>query len=151
MPTFDVSVRGKTYRIDIPDPGASPLQVIVDGQPFLVEIRGPEAPPPASPLAPPPAPAPEPPALPAHTAQSAAPTAAASEGAGREVRAPMPGTVLSVEVAPGDLVDAGKLLLILDAMKMKNPIRAASPGTVSEVHVTPGVSVSHGDLLITLT
>ena len=42
MPAFDVTIQGKTYHVEIPDPGASPLQVVVDGQPFEVGIVGTE-------------------------------------------------------------------------------------------------------------
>ena len=43
MPTFDVTIQGKTYHVEIPDPGATPLQVIVDGEPFDVEVAGVES------------------------------------------------------------------------------------------------------------
>ena len=66
----------------------------------------------------------------------------------RELRAPMPGLVLSVGVAPGDRVTAGTPLLVLEAMKMENEIRADAEGTVRTVHVRPGDAVTKGTPLV---
>ncbi|MCI0476820.1 MAG: biotin/lipoyl-binding protein, partial [Anaerolineales bacterium] len=62
--------------------------------------------------------------------------------------APMPGTILSVEVKPGDQVTRGQKLLTLEAMKMKNAIKAPYDGVVSQVLVHAGQSVRYGDVLI---
>jgi len=62
----------------------------------------------------------------------------------------MPGTIVSVEVQPGDTVEVGQDLCILDAMKMNNRIRASRAGTVNAVHVQAGQQVQYGDLLVTL-
>ncbi len=70
-------------------------------------------------------------------------------GVGRNVvTAPMPGVVLSVEVAPGTVVTRGQLLLVLEAMKMKNDIRAERDGVIASVSVAPGDQVKHGDPMI---
>ncbi len=66
-----------------------------------------------------------------------------------EVRAPIPGTIVSVEVAAGQSVKYGDTLLVLEAMKMKNLIRSPRAGRVARVHVRPGQSVMHNDVLIT--
>jgi biotin carboxyl carrier protein len=60
----------------------------------------------------------------------------------------MPGTILSVDVRAGDAIEAGQVVCILEAMKMKNPIRASFAGTVSEVAVTAGQAVAHGHVLV---
>ena len=62
----------------------------------------------------------------------------------------MPGIVRDIRVAPGDEVEAGQPLLILEAMKMENEIRAAFSGVVKTVHVTPDSTVNKGDSLVTL-
>ncbi len=67
-----------------------------------------------------------------------------------EIRAPIPGTILSVDVQPGVRVEYGQPLLVLEAMKMKNIIRAPRAGVVLEVTVQPGQSVAHNDLLLRL-
>lgn len=66
----------------------------------------------------------------------------------KEVRAPMPGLVLELMVAAGDEVEAGKGLLVLEAMKMENEIKAAANGKVARIHVKAGDPVAKGDLLL---
>ena len=68
----------------------------------------------------------------------------------QEVRAPIPGKVVSVAVAPGDPVAAGAPLVVLEAMKMQNQICAEGAGTVESVAVTPGLAVEGGQLLLVL-
>lgn len=65
-------------------------------------------------------------------------------------RAPMPGIVVAVPVAPGDMVDAGQGLVILEAMKMENEIRAPQAGTIRTVHVSPGQKVEQGQILVVI-
>ena len=84
------------------------------------------------------------PAAPA--AAPAAPVAAAPAG-GEKVSAPMPGTILSVNVQNGSAVKKGDVLFILEAMKMENEIMAPCDGTVASVSVTKGASVESGTLL----
>lgn len=72
----------------------------------------------------------------------------AASGAAAELVAPMPGLVLSVAVQPGDDVDAGAPLLVLEAMKMENELRADAPVRIAAVRVVPGEAVSKGQVLI---
>jgi biotin carboxyl carrier protein len=65
-----------------------------------------------------------------------------------ELRAPMPGLVLAVEVEPGQSVAAGDGLLVLEAMKMENELRAPADGVVKAIHVSVGDAVGKNDLLI---
>ncbi len=64
------------------------------------------------------------------------------------VEAPMPGTIGRVLVQPGDAVEAGALLLTLEAMKMENEIRAPHPGRVQRVAIAIGQRVAQGALLV---
>ncbi len=64
------------------------------------------------------------------------------------VKAPMPGLVLDVHVSPGQQVQKGDTLLILEAMKMENVIKAIGDGTVKSVAVEKGMAVEKGHLLV---
>ena len=82
-------------------------------------------------------------------AAPAAPAPAAS-GAGESITSPMPGNILAVNVAAGDMVKKGQVLMILEAMKMENEIMAPCDGTVTSVSVTKGAAVESGALLCTI-
>ena len=68
-----------------------------------------------------------------------------------EVRAIIPGKVLSVAVAAGDAVVAGQQLVVVEAMKMQNELRAPRGGTIDRVGVAPGVNIEVGDLLVVIS
>jgi acetyl/propionyl-CoA carboxylase alpha subunit len=72
-------------------------------------------------------------------------------GGVEEIRALMHGRIVEVRVAPGDRVEAGALLLVLEAMKMQNEIRASRGGVVERAEVSAGQTVEGGALLLTLT
>ena len=78
-----------------------------------------------------------------------APVAPVASGA-QTVTAPMPGTILKVNVANGQSVKKGDVLMILEAMKMENEIMAPCDATVSSVNVNQGASVETGAVLCTL-
>jgi acetyl-CoA/propionyl-CoA carboxylase biotin carboxyl carrier protein len=63
----------------------------------------------------------------------------------------MQGTVLRVEIGEGDAVEAGQVLVIVEAMKMENEIRAHTAGVVRELAVAVGDSVTSGQLLMSVT
>ena len=67
-----------------------------------------------------------------------------------EVRAMIPGRVVSVGVAAGDIVTSGQPLLVVEAMKMQNEVRAPAAGTVARVLVGTGDGVELGDPLVVL-
>ena len=69
---------------------------------------------------------------------------------GARVKPPMPGKIVSVAVNEGDEVQAGQVLLILEAMKMQNEIVSPAAGLVKKVHVRPGQNVESKDVLIEL-
>jgi acetyl-CoA/propionyl-CoA carboxylase, biotin carboxylase, biotin carboxyl carrier protein len=66
------------------------------------------------------------------------------------VTAPMPGTVIRVEVEPGDAVTARQALVVLEAMKMEIPVHSPFAGTVTAVHVGEGQQVAGGTVLVEL-
>ncbi len=115
------------------------LRITVNGTVYDVQVEelGSDAAP--APAAAPAAPAPK---------KAAAPKAAA--GAGEKVAAPMPGTIVSVNVSEGQSVKKGDVLVVLEAMKMENEIKAPRDGSISSVAVSKGASVDTGATLVTI-
>jgi biotin carboxyl carrier protein len=64
--------------------------------------------------------------------------------------APMPGLVVRINVQPGDEVQPGQPLVVMEAMKMENELRATTSGKVSAVRVQPGAAVEKGAVLVEL-
>jgi len=62
----------------------------------------------------------------------------------------MPGLIVRVNVEPGDRVQSGQGLVVMEAMKMENELRAQAAGTVKAVHAKPGSAVEKGALLVEL-
>ncbi len=85
------------------------------------------------------------------TAQASQPVSAAAPAAGAvSVTAPMAGTIIKVNVGPGDRVGEGDVVVLLEAMKMETEVRAKDGGTVQAVLVKEGDAVAVDDVLITL-
>ena len=82
-------------------------------------------------------------------APAAAPVAApvSAPAGGEQVTSPMPGNILAVNVAAGDTVRKGQVLMILEAMKMENEIMCPCDGKVVSVNTSKGASVESGTLL----
>jgi biotin carboxyl carrier protein len=152
MSTFDVTIQDKIYHVEIPDPRATPLRVIVDGESFNVRIVGAEIVADPVPLTDAPRtalqPSPLPPLPRVNVPRPSVPSVA---HASADIVAPMPGTILSVAVTVGEQIEAGHVVCVLEAMKMKNPIRATHSGAVTEIAVQVGQTVAHGEVLVRLT
>lgn len=103
----------------------------------------------AAPAAPKPvaAPQPKPAAAPA---PAPAPAPAAAPVGGNKINSPLPGSVISVAVTEGQAVKKGDTLLVLESMKMENPILSDCDGTVTKIAVAPGQSVMQDDLLVVI-
>ena len=87
---------------------------------------------------------------PAAPAAAPAPAAPAVPAGGEKITAPMPGTILAVNVANGSAVKKGDVLMILEAMKMENEIMCPCDGKIVSVNTSKGATVESGTLLCTI-
>lgn len=117
------------------------LKITVNGVAYDVQVEelGEGSAPAAAPAAP----------APAKAAPAPAKKAAAA-GAGEKVAAPMPGTIVSVNVSDGQSVKKGDVVVVLEAMKMENEIKAPVDGTITSIAVNKGESVDTGATLVTI-
>lgn len=131
---YKITVDGKAYEVEVEDLGSAASAQSVAAV--------------AAPVAAAPAPAEAKPAAHAQAPAAAAPKAPAAEPKGEVLRAPMPGTILSVSATIGKTVKRGEILLVLEAMKMENEIVAHADGTIAAIYVQKGSSVNAGDTLV---
>ncbi len=143
MKEYKYKINGNTYKVAVGDIDNGIAQVEVNGTPYKVELEKKETVKVVS--------APRPSAAPRTQAGEkviAKPSAAAAGGA--QVKAPLPGVVISIAVKVGDTVKASDTVAVLEAMKMENAIHAGRDGKVASINVNPGDSVLEGAALITL-
>ena len=137
MKKYNVTVNGTTYEVVVEETGSAAAA------PAAVSAPAP------APAAPAPAAAPAAPA-PAPAAAAPAPAAPAGSRGSVKVTAPMPGTILKMNVKVGDTVEPNGLVCILEAMKMENEIFSEQGGKVISVNAPAGTSVQSGDVIVTL-
>ena len=131
---YKITLNNRTYEVEVEAGKAMLLDeydAIAPVAPVAVPVAAPVAAPAAAPVA----------------APAAAPVVV---GAGEQINAPMPGTVLRVNVTPGQAVKEGDVLVVLEAMKMENEITAPRAGTVNQVVATKGSTVETGAVLVVL-
>jgi biotin carboxyl carrier protein len=68
----------------------------------------------------------------------------------RTLVAPLPGRIVKIAVKPGDRIEKGATLLVIEAMKMENEFKAGASGTIAEVRVEAGQTVNGGDVLVVI-
>jgi len=129
MKKFKITVNGTAYEVEVEEIGGANAPIAPAAQ--------------TTPSAMPP---------PLHRGElkpASTPTPSASVPSGAtSVTAPMPGNILSVNVAVGDTVAEGDVVCVLEAMKMENEIVAPKSGTVASVNVAAGSAVNGGDVLV---
>jgi biotin carboxyl carrier protein len=141
---YRVKISGRTFEVEIQDLNTVPVVAIVDGESVEVWPQGSTntqgVPKTAAWV-----PKSEPAEMPASLGSLL--DSGNEKKAVDAVKAPIPGVIASISVQPGDEVQTGQELCVLEAMKMKNSIRSPRPGRISGVKVTPGQAVNHHDLL----
>ena len=156
--TVRVKVEGKWYTVEVGDLAQRPVTAVVDGYTIEVEIQDPVPQAVQRPARPAPAPrsarsgaTPGPsPSAPAPVARPAGAVVEDSPVTAKLFSAPMPGTILSIEVSPGDQVVTGDPICVLEAMKMEQMLRADWSGVVKTVMVTVGQQVMGGAPILEL-
>ena len=149
MKEFTFKINGAEYKCAVEEIEAGLTNVTVNGKTYQVETEKPAAPAP-KPAAPKAAPvaAPAPAAAPAPKAEPKAAAPVAADGI--KVKSPLPGSVIKVVVAEGQAIKKGDTLLVLESMKMENPIMAEQDGTVKQIVVAAGQNVMQDDVLLVL-
>lgn len=133
MKKYNVIVNGVTYEVLVEEAGTAAAPVAAAAP---------------APVAAAPAPAPVA-AAPAAAPAPAAPAPAPAAGSAT-INAPMPGTILKMNVKVGDTIAKNDLVCILEAMKMENEIFAAEGGKVVAINAPQGATVNSGDPIVTL-
>ena len=138
MKRMRVRVNGEWYHIEVGDVYQSPVEVVVDGDSYMVEL-GDALEGDAAPVRVRQAPKIEQPGLRGLT-----------QGDDRNIRCPLPGTVVAVSVTKGQVLEAGDEICTLESMKMEQSVRMASGGTVKNIKIKKAQSVNTGQTLIEL-
>jgi biotin carboxyl carrier protein len=132
---YIVQVANKSYEVEIVDIHARPVIARVDGQEFeVIPESG------SKPVAQEETKEVKPVELPKQPSRSSA--------GSNELTAPLPGTVIEIFVKAGEQIESGQVILVIEAMKMKNSIRATRAGKISEVLVNAGETVAHKQALV---
>lgn len=144
MKEYKYKINGNTYKVAIGDIDNNIAQVEVNGTPYKVEFDTKKAP--VNVVK-----APRPTAAPrTETGEKVIAKRPEAGGNGFQVKAPLPGVVLSINAKVGDTVSASDTVLVLEAMKMENAIHAGRDGRVSAISVNQGDSVLEGAVLLTI-
>ena len=130
MKEFKFKIGGQDYAATVEDLKDGQMKVTVNGQTYQVEVPQTKAQGPRVAMAP------------------AAPEVQTGGSQTKNVTSELPGTVTKINVADGQRVKRGDVLLVVEAMKMANDIVSEVDGTVQRVAVTQGQSVNQGDLLV---
>lgn len=145
MKEYKYKINGNTYKVNVGDIENNVAKVEVNGVPYNVEIDAQTSKPVNVIKSPRPSAAPR-----TETGDRIVAKSAPVSNGAYVVKAPLPGTVLSIKVNVGDTVKASDTVIILEAMKMENSIHAGRDGRVASVNASQGAAVQEGDILITI-
>lgn len=139
MKEYKYTIDGKEYKVAIGDIEENVAHVTVNGEEFKVEME-PETEPEKKKVVL---------GQPVESTDETA-TPAANVNTANAVKAPLPGTITSINVAVGDEVSAGDTVVVLEAMKMQNNIEAEKSGKVTAICVKQGQAVLEEDALVVI-
>ena len=152
MKTYSFKINGKDYKVAIGEANGKMLSVNVNGADYEVELEGDFSATPSAPVE-----MTKGPSSPAEMTKTAEvspaaekPAAAKPAGAGKTVKSPLPGIIISIDVKEGQAVKRGQKVAVIEAMKMENDILAESDGTVTAIHASKGDSVLEGADIVTI-
>ena len=120
---YSVLMDGRSYEARVEETPQN-LVVVIDGYRFEVDVRDPRR-------------------------LSRRHSGSAAEGV-QSITAPMPGKVVRVLVSPGDSVEAGQGIIVVEAMKMQNEMKSLRAGKVLAISANEGATVAAGDVLATI-
>lgn len=144
MKEYKYKINGNTYKVAVGDIENNVAQVEVNGIPYKVELDAAKKP--VNVVN-----APRPSAAPrTETGAKVITKRTATSTGGYQVKAPLPGTIVSIAVKAGDTVKAADTVAVLEAMKMENAIHAGRDGVVKAVNANAGDAVLEGTPIITL-
>ena len=153
MNKYQYKVKGVDYEVEIAEVEGNIAKVNVNGIPFEVELQKPINAAKHPTMTAPKVQAPQSAAAKPDAPQTATETPAAqpaAAGAGHAIKAPLPGTITDIRVELGQQVNAGDIVLVLEAMKMQNNIEAETTGKIASILVKPGDTVMEGSVLLTI-
>lgn len=143
MKEYKYKINGNSYKVAIGDIDNNVAQVEVNGIPYKVELDATKKP--VNVVN-----APRPSAAPRTETGAKVISKPAATGTGFQVKAPLPGTILSIAVKVGDIVKAADTVAVLEAMKMENAIHAGRDGKVTSISVNPGDAVLEGAVILSI-
>ncbi len=143
MKEYKYKINGNSYKVAIGDIDNNVAQVEVNGIPYKVELDATKKP--VNVVN-----APRPSAAPRTETGAKVISKPAATGTGFQVKAPLPGTILSIAVKVGDTVKAADTVAVLEAMKMENAIHAGRDGKVTAISANPGDAVLEGAVILSI-
>ena len=134
-----VNVKGKWYTVEVGDVHRNPIEVIVDGERHFVDVE--TGVPTTSPTT----------VEPGSTKPEVTGLRGIMQGEDAIIRCPLGGRVVAISIKPGDSLNSGDEICVLETMKMEQNVLSSHQGTVKEIFIKPGENVQTGTALIKLT
>lgn len=130
MSRFNITTQGTTFEVEFKSRTGTTITFVVNGKEYQTDV---------APIA----------AGSESTKKSRAPSAAANRNQKiSEICSPIPGIISDIKVTPGQTVSIGDVLVVIEAMKMENPIKSPRNGLIDKISVQRGQEVKSGEVLV---